>query len=445
VTTPPEPNPLVPGMTHTPQQPSPNDPPNPLEQLAQAGAPDLTLTPEQAQRRAEIDAGTHPAVVELAPITSMDAPPSVPRAVALGTTQERYEPGAAIAFPEPHTGNVFKLYVEEFLELGDVVMVNPLTGMVCKYRDPQAEPEGVNGHGIVGDVDDQGSSAAQAEADVQAAAAALHQAPGAEDKGTAPGEPVAAPESAPTPPGAPAVDEPAATGSTPPDKPLTPAGHRDAIIKRVNELWPHLGADKTNVSQIAAGLFARLREFEQTAPAVMEHIATPPWPEKAAAEPTHVTLQAGQTFEQQMDSAEAQLAAAQAQQQAPTPPPVPQVAPPAAPPLNDPIAAAAAVAAPQNVPAEQLVTTCEHGMPGTDFSTNPPRSAACAECMMNSDGPPPHMTKLHASRFQQAYLETKCARDMCGREIHPGEIIGLVDNVGWCCAVCTKPERVPAA
>jgi hypothetical protein len=81
-------------------------------------------------------------------------------------------------------------------------------------------------------------------------------------------------------------------------------------------------------------------------------------------------------------------------------------------------------------------------MPGTDFSTQPPRSASCVDCMMG-EGPPPSISTLKAVRFQLAHLESTCARAMCNRTIERGEVIGLVENVGWCCSTCTKPA-VPA-
>lgn len=354
MTPPPEPNPLVPGMTFTPQQeiqPQAADPAallaqmtgGAIEQPAPPAAPPVpTLDAEQLARRAEIEAGTHPAVAEVLEIAALiqAAPDNVPRSTLLGYAQKSYEVNELIVWPgPPSTG----LPIGEPLNNGDALMVDPATGLVVKYRDPS-------------------------QADILA--------------------PI----------------EDATTGSSPEERPpLHPAGHRDALIKFVKAHWPELNPTKDDVSYIVIDLLTEmgLAEVTRGVPG-MEHLQTPTTPAQAPVQPVE---------------------------------PHPAVV--------DAIAEAAAVAAPVQVDMSTLTQHCPHGMPGTDFATNPPRSASCVECM-NDGGPPPTMSKLVAERFQLAHLETQCARAMCNRTIQPGTVIGLVSNVGWCCAVCTKPVR-PAA
>lgn len=438
-----QPDPLTPGMTRTETQDiqplAPAQAPDPAALLAQmtGGAvaepehiataappgvatpamPPLELTPEQLQRRAEIELGTHPAV---APVDT------VPRGHLLGYAQKGYEVNEMIVWPGPP---VTTLPVGEPLTTGDALMVDPDTGLVVKYRDtvhapapgaPSApptaylkternsvgqlygwtgavwelidEPEGLNGH-AGGEIDDQGSSARQADSDVQAAMAALH--------------PVT-PEAERTP--------------------LHPAGHRDALIKYVKAHWPEVTVDKDNVSYVVIDLLASLVVLQALGHEAVTNVL-------GAEAPLDY-----------VPSPEAVAAADAALQTVTAPPPQPAAAPVAPVAHDDPIAAAAAVAAPVQVAPGELTQHCVHGMPGTDFSTNPPRSASCVDCM-NDGGPPPSMSKLRAERFQLAHLETQCARAMCNRTILPGQIIGLVPQVGWCCAVCTKPVRatVPTA
>lgn len=112
---------------------------------------------------------------------------------------------------------------------------------------------------------------------------------------------------------------------------------------------------------------------------------------------------------------------------APSAPPAPEAAPTPTEPVSVPVAALDAVA------------LCPHKMPVTEPSTG--RSAACSECLVNSDGPAPAGTPLVATRFQTAQHEGPCARTACPHPVHPGDLIGYVEGVGWCCPTCTKPRR----
>lgn len=379
--TPGEPNPLVPGMTTTPPQPI--QAPDPAALLAQmtggaieqpappAAPPVPTLDAEQLARRAEIEAGTHPAVAEVLEIAALiqAAPDNVPRSTLLGYAQKSYEVNELIVWPgPPSTG----LPIGEPLNNGDALMVDPATGLVVKYVDPsQAD---ILAPIVVGTAE--APAAAQIEPVVEQA-----------------------------PSTAPSVED-ATTGSSPEERPpLHPAGHRDALIKFVKARWPELNPTKDDISYIVIDMLTELAQLNGWGE--VQNPATPT-PQTPATQP-----------------------------QAPVQPAEPHPA------VVDAIAEAAAVAAPVQVDMSTLTQHCPHGMPGTDFATNPPRSASCVECM-NDGGPPPTMSKLVAERFQLAHLETQCARAMCNRTIQPGTVIGLVSNVGWCCAVCTKPVR-PAA
>jgi hypothetical protein len=52
---------------------------------------------------------------------------------------------------------------------------------------------------------------------------------------------------------------------------------------------------------------------------------------------------------------------------------------------------------------------------------------------------------LDAEVTVTAWQQATCARPGCGRPIHPGEPVGLVREVGPCCAACChlNPQRTP--
>lgn len=68
---------------------------------------------------------------------------------------------------------------------------------------------------------------------------------------------------------------------------------------------------------------------------------------------------------------------------------------------------------------------CPHGMPS---------QASCVTCMEEG---PIQLAPLKAVRWQQARYETACERSICTNTIAPGEMIGYVEGVGWCCRDCT--------
>lgn len=76
-----------------------------------------------------------------------------------------------------------------------------------------------------------------------------------------------------------------------------------------------------------------------------------------------------------------------------------------------------------------VATVCTHGMPSP---------ASCVDCMQ--DGPvsapaPAPEQLLRAVRWLDARYDGQCARRP-GHEIEPGDRIGYVEGVGWCCDGC---------
>lgn len=74
------------------------------------------------------------------------------------------------------------------------------------------------------------------------------------------------------------------------------------------------------------------------------------------------------------------------------------------------------------------ITACTHGMPSP---------ASCITCM--EDGPvlpprPDATQLLRAYRWIIARYEGRCACKHC--EVVPGDRIGDVPEVGWCCSEC---------
>lgn len=81
-----------------------------------------------------------------------------------------------------------------------------------------------------------------------------------------------------------------------------------------------------------------------------------------------------------------------------------------------------------------MITECTHGMPSP---------ASCVECI--ADGPvlPPRPSStelLLAVQWSTARFPTRCAR-VRAHEIDPGDRIGLVDGLGWCCDQCVRPAQ----
>lgn len=78
-----------------------------------------------------------------------------------------------------------------------------------------------------------------------------------------------------------------------------------------------------------------------------------------------------------------------------------------------------------------LISPCSHGMP-TPMS--------CVECMQ--DGPvaqpsPGPTERLLAIRWATAKFDQRCARRY-SHDIRPGDQIGYVDELGWCCDECAR-------
>lgn len=69
---------------------------------------------------------------------------------------------------------------------------------------------------------------------------------------------------------------------------------------------------------------------------------------------------------------------------------------------------------------------CPHGMPSP---------ASCVDCM--NEGPVASLarSRVEATRWMEARYPGRCASDDRHR-IEPGDRIGAVDMVGWCCALC---------
>lgn len=77
------------------------------------------------------------------------------------------------------------------------------------------------------------------------------------------------------------------------------------------------------------------------------------------------------------------------------------------------------------------MTACAHGLPDP---------ACCVECM--AYGPVAVLSVgdaqlLPAERWTTARFWARCQRRH-SHEIRPGDRIGLVDGVGWCCDGCAR-------
>ena len=74
-----------------------------------------------------------------------------------------------------------------------------------------------------------------------------------------------------------------------------------------------------------------------------------------------------------------------------------------------------------------MTSRCTHGMPSP---------ASCVDCM--DEGPVASLAKpwLETTRWMEARYLGRCASDDRHR-IEPGDLIGDVGMVGWCCTRCT--------
>lgn len=82
------------------------------------------------------------------------------------------------------------------------------------------------------------------------------------------------------------------------------------------------------------------------------------------------------------------------------------------------------------------ITECTH-------TPKMPTPAACVQCM--AEGPvlparPSSTELLLAVQWMSARFPTRCAR-VPEHEIEPGDRIGLVTDLGWCCEQCVRPAQ----